>query len=146
VGRPLVYWLFGVGRVPPVVRETLQAEGTTFMEEGIRITVHYRDYRAPGKRFVRKVRSARGAIVLTGRRVIAYARSRRILNVRLDDPRLASLALRLEGPSVLEITVDASVFHEDRSGEITYRFATPHAADILRILEGYRAAMASLRS
>jgi hypothetical protein len=130
--------LTGFGRIPPVVRETLEDEGFLFLDEGIRITVHYRSYRAPGRRSWHKQRRVRGAIALTERRLIAFAYFRKILNVRLDDPRLASLALRLAAPGVLEITVDPSVFHEDRSGQVVYRFHTPHAGEILAVLEARR--------
>jgi len=62
------------------------------MDEGIRVEVRYLDYQVPGKRILHKVRSARRAIVLTRVRLIGFARAKRILNVRLDDPRLATLA------------------------------------------------------
>ncbi|HHQ48942.1 MAG TPA: hypothetical protein ENK19_08695 [Acidobacteria bacterium] len=130
--------LTGFGKIPPVVRETLEDEGFVFLDEGVRITVHYRSYRAPGKRAWHKLRRVRGAIALTEQRLIAFAYFRKVLNVRLDDPRLARLGLGLAGPGVLEITVDPSVFHPDRSGEVVYRFQTVHAEEILAVLEEHR--------
>ena len=130
--------LTGFGKIPPVVRETLEDEGFVCLDEGVRITVQYRSYRAPGKRSWHKRRRVRGAIALTGQRLIAFAYLRKILNVRLDDPRLARLGLGLPAPGVLEITVDPSVFHPDRSGEVVYRFQTVHAEEILAVLEEHR--------
>lgn len=131
----LVSRLLGIGRVPPVVRETLEDEGFLVLDEGIRISVHYRSYRAPGKRFWQKKTQGRGAVVVTERRFIAFAYLHKILNVRLDDPRLARMGLALEGPDVLTVTIDPSIFHEDQSGEVVYRFHTARAQEILAILE-----------
>ncbi|NOZ93375.1 MAG: hypothetical protein GXP47_01380 [Acidobacteria bacterium] len=131
----LLFRLLGIGRVPPVVRETLEDEGFLVLDEGIRIAVHYRNYRAPGKRFWQKKTHGRGAVAVTERRFIAFAYLHRILNVRLDDPRLARLGLALEGPEVLAVTIDPSIFCEDRSGEVVYRFHTARAQEILAILE-----------
>jgi len=130
--------LLGIGRVRPVVRETLEDEGFLVLDEGIRISVYYRSYRAPGRRIYRRKQWTRGAIVVTERRLIAFAPIRKILNVRLDDPRLARLAFSLERPDVLTITVDPSVFHDDRSGEVVYSFHTDHAREILSIVESHR--------
>ncbi len=134
----LLYRLMGIGRVPPVVRETLEDEGFLVLDEGIAISVDYRNYRVPGKRVWRRRRGARGAVVVTRQRFIAFARFRKILNVGLDDPRLATLGLRLESPTILAVTVDPAAFHDDQAGEVIYRFHTAHAPEILAILERHR--------
>ncbi len=133
--KSLLFRFLGIGKVPPVVRETLEDEGFLVLDEGIKISVEYRSYRAPGKRFWRRKEGGCGAVVVTGKRLIAFAYFHKILNVRLDDPRLGKLGLALEGPEVLAVTIDPSIFHQDQSGEVTYRFHTAHAAEILSILE-----------
>ncbi|NOZ77725.1 MAG: hypothetical protein GXP48_00830 [Acidobacteria bacterium] len=136
--KPLLYWLLGVGKVPPVTRAALDDEGIEVMDDGIRVTVGYCDYSAPGKRFVRKSESGRGAIVVTRQRLIGFAYSHKILNVRLDDPRLDSLVVRLDGPECLAIDVDPSVFHPDQSGRVVYRFHTPRAMAVLERIQRNR--------
>ncbi len=133
--KPLGYHLFGIGRVPSVTRAMLEDEGIEIMDDGIRVTVSYRHYAAPGKRFSRKTEGGHGSIVLTSKRLIGFAYSHRILNVRVDDPRLSNLGLHLDGPECLAIEIDPSVFHPGQSGTVVYRFHTPKATALLEHLK-----------
>ncbi len=133
--KTLGYRFFGIGKVPPVSRAMLEDEGIEVMDEGIRVTVGYRHYKAPGKRFSHKSTRGRGSIVLTRRRLIGFAYSHRILNVQLDDPRFATLRAHLDQPSCLAIEIDPSVFHPDQSGTVVYRFYTSKAVALLEGME-----------
>jgi hypothetical protein len=52
----LLYRLFRIGGLPKNVRTALESEGMRIIEEGIRVSVTYRDFKAPGKRFTWKRR------------------------------------------------------------------------------------------
>jgi hypothetical protein len=59
--------------------------------------------------------------------VVGLAASSPIINVPLTDARLLRLNISLEKHDVLLIAFDASLFHNDWSGAIEYRFRTAQA-------------------
>jgi hypothetical protein len=63
---------FFSGKLPDPLRAELEAEGIVLLEEDLRGTITYRNYRAPGRRYgLRKARIA-GAIAVTRQRVVAW--------------------------------------------------------------------------
>ena len=78
--------LFYSGKLPQPLRAELDAEGVVLLEEDLRGTVTYRNYRAPGKRYgIRKTRIA-GAIAVTRQRVVAWGMGGRQIDVPLGYP------------------------------------------------------------
>ena len=107
----------------------LASERVVHREDGLRGSITYRHYRAPGERSNWSKEAIRAALVVTDRRLGVFARSRPIVNVAFDDARFTYLDLRVEHAS-LAIEVDASVFDDQASGQITVRLrcADPTAA------------------
>ena len=128
--KALLYRLFKIGRVPWRLLAALQAEGLVLLDEGLRGSVGYRSFRAPGKRFSRRREWFTGALALTRVRFAAFAYGRRLVNVPLDDPRLAEIEVRAETPGSLLAAFDAGLFHPERSGRVEIRFRTDLAATI----------------
>ena len=51
---------------------------------------------------------------------------RRIIDIPLDDPRLARLDCSIDEKNRLVISFDAADFHDDRSGRVECRYAPEH--------------------
>jgi hypothetical protein len=101
----------------------------------LRGSITYRHYRAPGERSNWRKEAIHAALVVTHQRLGVFLLSRPIVNVAFDDPRFASLDLRVE-EARLAIDADASTFNPQASGQITVR---PRSADPA-------AALATIRS
>ncbi len=130
--------LLGSGEFPPGLHAELEAEGLVASEEALLGSIRYDRYRAPGKRFNRKVTGERFAIALTEVRVVVYSRSGRVELV--DSPftagRLQAIEASVDEKGRLSLRIDY-----DRIGEagveglVTLRMRTPNAAPLARELE-----------
>ena len=127
MAKSLLYRLVGIGGLPKNVRASLESEGVRIIEEGIRVSVNYRDFKAPGKRFTWKRRGWSGSISITSKRLIAYAGFVRLVNVAFDDPQFRKLDIVLEPPGCLCISFDPSDFNPNQAGRIECRFFTSQA-------------------
>lgn len=113
--------------MPGPLLTRLRGEGVLLLEEGVRGSVTYRDFRAPGRYSRWKRQWYTSSIALTRTRLVALRHSSPIINVPLRDERIRQLRLSLEGGQTLLVAFDAAVFHDDWSGTIEYRFRTPQA-------------------
>jgi hypothetical protein len=128
---PLGYRVLGRGRLPKTVRRAIQREGIRHLEEGLRIgvTVH-----SDRRRKVERPRVHLGAVALTHRRLVAHLRSQRVLNIPFDHDGSAGLSARREGLDGVCLVVDAAVLNNRTRGTLEYRFRTPAADRITRII------------
>lgn len=131
MAKTVAHRLLGLGRLPRAVRAALDAEGIRLLEEGIRVSVTYRNFRAPGKRFTRKRRVSLGAIAVSRARLVAYAGRIRLVNVALDDPAVAKIEVEALGPDCVSIAFNPADFNPGQSGRIECRFFTPQAENIV---------------
>jgi hypothetical protein len=141
MGKTLLYRLFGLGKVPKSIALELESEGMILVEEGIGGSVSFKNFRGPGKRHTWRKYWFSGSLVMTSKRVIAFAFWKRIFSFPLDNPGLKKLSVEAENANSLCISFDVSDFHSDMFGQVAYRFATPHA----RLLEERLRASASGR-
>jgi hypothetical protein len=133
-------FLLGSGRLKPELREALAAEGLVFLEEGLSGSIRYRNFRAPGRYFHRRITAQRFAIGLTRTRLVVYCRSGggRIVDAPLSDPRLAAMDVTVEGDS-LRLRIDYDRLPDQKSsGEITIVAHTPNAATLAREIDTRR--------
>jgi hypothetical protein len=120
---------FYSGKLPDPLRAELEAEGVVLLEEGLRGTLTYRNYRAPGRRYgMRKVRIA-GVIAVTRLRVVVWGAGRQV-DVPLGYP---GVEVARDGDEKVMFAFDASAFHTDRSGRVEVRLRTPSAARIVEL-------------
>jgi hypothetical protein len=120
---------FYSGKLPDPLRAELEAEGVVLLEEGLRGTLTYRNYRAPGRRYgMRKVRIA-GVIAVTRLRVVVWGAGRQV-DVPLGYP---GVEVARDGEEKVMVAFDASAFHTDRSGRVEVRLRTPSAARIVEL-------------
>lgn len=125
--KTLSYRLFGIGKIPAPLAAQLKAEGMLLLDEGIKGSATYIDFRAPGKASNWKRRWYSGSIALTQVRLVAMQYAEVIIDVPLTDERLGKMQFSLDDGDTLRVALDASLFHDDWSGKIEYRFRTPQA-------------------
>lgn len=135
MAKTLFYRLFGLGKMPEQFKATLNSEGVLLFDEGIKASVTYLDFRAPGKRFGWRRQWFSACIALTQVRLVALQYSNPAINVPFTDDRIHRLRLSIEGDETLLIAFDPSLFHHDWSGTMEYRFRTSQAKAFLEMLE-----------
>lgn len=134
MSKSLFYRLFGLGKIPAPLMAELNAEGLIVFDEGVKGSVTYRNFSAPGKRFGWKRQWFAGSIALTKSRLVGVAYSKFLINVPLSDERIHKLSYSVENDDAFCVTFDASLFHNDWSGMIEYRFKTPEAQRLVGLL------------
>jgi hypothetical protein len=134
MAKTFLYRFFGIGKLPANLVAESQAEGLLLMDEGIRGTVTYINFRGGGRISNWRRQWFGGAIVLTQQRLVAYRIRQRIIDVALDDPRLKQIEFSIEQPETFVAAFDAGLFQPDWKGRIEYRFRTPLSNSILATL------------
>jgi hypothetical protein len=134
MAKSFLYRLFGVGKIPKLLNDTLRIEGIVVSDEGIPGSVTYRNFHAPGKYFSWKKQAFTGSVVVTNIRLVALIYSNFAVNVPFTDERIRKLQISVDGDRLV-IALDPRVFHDNWSGSIKYRFRTEHAADMLKWIE-----------
>ncbi|HVE58768.1 MAG TPA: hypothetical protein VNB22_18180 [Pyrinomonadaceae bacterium] len=129
--KTLLYRLFGIGKIPAQYSSALAAEGVILSDEGIKGTVTYLNFRAPHRYSNWKRQWYTAAIALTDARLLGFQYSSPIIDVPLTDARFRQLNFSVENDSTLLVAFDASLFHDDWSGNIEYRFQTQLAQEFL---------------
>jgi hypothetical protein len=124
----------GDGRLDPKLLAKLEAEGLVIAEEGLRGTVSYDHFKAPGKRFNGKVSGERIGLGVSEHRVAAYCRSGtvKLVDTEYDNPRLRAVDFLVEDVEKLAIVVDYDELGDGNvSGKITIRARTPRAREFV---------------
>lgn len=134
MSKSLLYRLFRIGKIPEPLRAKLEPEGVLFMEEGLRGSATYRNFRSPGRRSNWRRQWYPASLVLTKKRLLALSYSNPIIDVPLTDERVLRLQFTQEEGDRLCVAFDPSLFHDDWSGSIEYRFRTPQTAQFLELL------------
>ena len=138
MSKSILYRLFGAGRMPDEQLRLLQAEGELLREEGLRTSITYRNYRAPWQRCKWRRKWFVGSIMLTPKRIAAFAGKKRVVHIEYDDPRMETMEFSAESNQRLLVSFEASVFNADHSGTIELCFSTPEAERIVEIIASKR--------
>lgn len=134
MAKSLLYRLFGVGRIPKLVGDRLRMEGIVVADEGIPGSVTYRDFRSPGRYSSWRKQGFIGSVVVTNIRLVCLMQSRFAVDVPFTDARIHQLQISRERDRLV-IALDASLFHDDWSGTIEYRYRTSQAAEIIKWIQ-----------
>ncbi len=127
MAKTLLYRLFGIGKIPEQFMATLESEGILALDEGIKGSVTYRDFRAPGKYSAWRRQWFTGSLVLTQVRLVSLLSLSTAIDVPLTDERIRSMRFSVEGQDTLLVAFDPSLFHPGWSGTMEYRFRTTEA-------------------
>ena len=125
--KSIFYSLFGLGKLPKAMTPILQGEGIVLLDEGVGGSVTLRKFRAPGRIHSYRKSAFVGSIVVTELRFAAFALSRPLINVPVDDERLKLLELSVPREGLLCVKFDAGAFHEGWKGSVECRFSTSNA-------------------
>jgi len=134
MAKTLLYRLFGIGKIPEQFMATLESEGILALDEGIKGSVTYRDFRAPGKYSAWRRQWFTGSLVLTQVRLVSLLSLSTAIDVPLTDERIRSMRFSVEGQDTLLVAFDPSLFHPGWSGTMEYRFRTSEAPAFLEKL------------
>jgi hypothetical protein len=118
------------GRLPDWLRTELTAEGLMILDENLRGSITYRDYRTPAEYAEWKRVPAVGTVAVTAWRLVLWAANAKRVDVPFGHPLRAAITLSTDESDQLVIRVDTQAAHPDRSGLIEFRFHTPNAATI----------------
>jgi hypothetical protein len=113
---------------------TLKAEGILALDEGIKGSITYRDFHAPGKYSAWRRQWFTGSIVLTQVRLVSLLSLSTAIDVPLTDERIRSMRFSVEKEGTLLVAFDPSLFHPGWSGTMEYRFRTSEAPAFLEKL------------
>jgi len=127
MAKTLLYRLFGIGKIPEKFMAILRAEGILALDEGIKGSITYRDFRAPGKYSAWRRQWFTGSLVLTQVRLVSLLSLSTAIDVPLTDERIRSMRFSVEGQDTLLVAFDPSLFHPGWSGTMEYRFRTTEA-------------------
>ncbi|MFT3743629.1 MAG: hypothetical protein QM785_04965 [Pyrinomonadaceae bacterium] len=129
--KALLYRLFGVGKLPPAAAQALASEDIVLSDEGIRSSLTYRNFRSPGRISSYRKVGLITSMAVTSKRLAAFSGTNAIIDVELTDPRIKQISLSIEPNGALLAAFDASLFHDDWSGDLEYRFKTPLSKQII---------------
>lgn len=125
--KSILYKLFGAGKIREPLLSELKSENIIASDEGIKTTITYKNFRAPGRYSNWKRRWIAGAIILTGKRLILQQYSRPVINLELTDERFKKIKISLETADTLLFEFEPHLFLENSSGQIEWRSRTPYA-------------------
>ena len=134
MAKTLLYRLFGIGKIPEQFMATLESEGILALDEGIKGSVTYRDFRAPGKYSAWRRQWFTGSLVLTQVRLVSLLSLSTAIDVPLTDERIRRMQFSVEKNDTLLVAFDPSLFHPGWSGTMEYRFRTTEAPAFLEKL------------
>jgi hypothetical protein len=127
MAKALFYRLFGLGKIPERFMSPLRSEGILAFDEGIKGSITYRDFRAPGKYSSWRRQWFNGGIILTQVRLVSLISLSQAIDVPLTDERIRSMRFSVEKAGTLLIAFDPGLFHPGWSGAMEYRFRTEEA-------------------
>ncbi len=131
----LVRLLAGGGRFSPEQRAELEAEGAQILEDGLRGSVTWRDYRAQRRYSSFRKKGVYVAIALTGRRLLVQRTGGKEIDVPFDHPGFAAIEASLDEPDRLCLAFDPGAFDPEASGRIEVRLSTLQAGRLLERIQ-----------
>jgi hypothetical protein len=70
------------------------------------------------------------SVALTWRRIVVWSPQGKRVDIAVDHPLRAAVALAVDKADVLRFDCDAGAFDRNRSGRVVYRLRTPSATTI----------------
>ncbi|WP_148102611.1 hypothetical protein [Glycomyces terrestris] len=126
--------LFGTGRLPDDLRDTLRAEGLLILVEGAPGSVTYRNLKTPGRRANWKRNPTAAAIALTDERFLITARRFKHIDVPVRDLARYDVRISAPKPDQLLAEYDLSTTNPEWQGQVELRLHTDQAPRITRTL------------
>ncbi|MFZ5569075.1 MAG: hypothetical protein ACOZF0_01630 [Thermodesulfobacteriota bacterium] len=134
MAKSILYRFFRIGKIPVDKKRPLMQEGIALIDEGIHSSIKFKTFKACGRRYYHKVDWFTGSLILTGKRFMAFAKSRAFIHLPLDDERLGRIRVGHSNKDVLSLTFEGADFDNGCSGEVECRFCTIRAEEFAAAL------------
>ena len=122
------------GALPDYAKAQLQKNGLQLLSENVRVTIIYRNFKAPGKRFKFKSSVGIGSLAISQKGLVGFAGKREILSIPFDDKRMKLIAFSMS-EKFLSLTFHPGLFNGAQEGEVEYRFFIPEVKKALAIIK-----------
>jgi hypothetical protein len=122
--------LFGGGRFKDEMRAELESEGVVLLEEGLRGSLNYKHFKAPGKRFNGKRVPMKLALAMTEKRIVCFGGvgAGKVIDSEWTAAGLDAVTVELESADKVAFHVDYDRMGQPKvSGLIIVRVQTPSA-------------------
>lgn len=136
MGKSLLFEWFKVGRLPQEVRRELGGESIVMLDEGVSGSLTVKDFSGPRRRSSWRRRGLVGCLLVTNQRLMATGLGNRLLDVELEDPRLAKVVSSVPEKEILQLAFRAETFFEGYRGEMILRYRTPLAGAFYELVSG----------
>lgn len=137
--RERIKGLFRLSDLPAEAKRLMEEEGLLFIAEGVRITVAYHRFKAPGKYFRNKRETGWGSFAVSQKRIVGYVFRKRAIHIPIDRDEIRAVKFSCIDRKVLVMDFDPSVSDSRWSGRLEIRYHTeraPEAYGIIRDLIG----------
>ncbi len=135
--KTFLYKIFGIGKIREPLLSELKNENIIASDEGIRSTITYKNFRAPGRYSNWKRRWLTGAPAVTEKRLILQQFSTPAVDILFTDERFQQIEISAETGDCLLFAFHPALFLENSSGEIELRFHTGQAPVSANRLNGH---------
>ena len=129
------------GEFSEEMRTQLVAEGVVVMETGLKGSITWRHYRAPGRRSSYRRVGTYVSIALTTERLVVWGAGHPQIDVPLRHPLMREIEASVDKPGRLLLVFDAHAFHENTSGRIEVRVNTEQADHLAELVSQAAAAL-----
>jgi hypothetical protein len=126
-----------LGILPDSLQKELASEQVVLLEQHLKATITWRNFRAPHRRDGIRKDWTRGSLAITRSRVLVWAQRMRQVDVTYDSPLFDALELATE-PGRLVIGFDVHRFHDDWSGRMEVRLRHPEPDRLLDTIRSTR--------
>ena len=108
--------------LPLKTRSFMEGEGLLFAAERIRVTVVYNRFMAKGRNVRHKREVVWGSLAISNKRMVGYVFRKRIIHLSFSEPHIKSVKFSCVNGKVLTMAFDPSIFNQDQSGDMEFRF------------------------
>jgi hypothetical protein len=122
------------GQFPEEMRTQLAAEGVVVMETGLKGSITWRHYRAPGRRSSYRRVGTYISIALTTERLVVWGAGHPQIDVPLRHPAIREIEASVDEKGRLLLAFDAHAFHENTSGRIEVRLNSEQAGRLAELV------------
>lgn len=122
------------GALPSDVRAQLEKSGIQVLAEQVRLTVIFRNFKAPGKRYSHRRSVCVGSFAISKTGLVGFAGRKQILDLPFDDKRFKLVTFAIE-EKFLAVSFHPGLFHGGHEGEVEFRFYLPDLKKTFALLK-----------
>ncbi|MCD0461170.1 hypothetical protein [Roseiconus lacunae] len=126
--------LLGLARLPAEADQLIPPQDRSIVYEHLWCSITLVNFSSPNRVCRWKRQWFAGSFAISQDRLIAFRGWRRMINLSFDDPRFREVMFSLDRQTLI-IEHDASLFRDDWSGSIEYRFRIPDVLPVVEQLE-----------